>query len=57
MTFDYCEHKIKFIKDEISKGSLDNILWCLETHRSIYVQLNSYRYYSKKKVYSLVMQI
>ena len=38
MTFDHRKHKIKFVKDDMSKESLDDILRCLETHRSNYVQ-------------------
>ena len=29
-----CEYKIKFVKDDLSKESLDDILRSLETHRS-----------------------
>ena len=29
-----CEDKIQFIKDDLSKGSLDNLLSTLETHPS-----------------------
>ena len=38
MVFDNHEHKIKFVKDGLSKESLDDILQSLETHRSRYVQ-------------------
>jgi hypothetical protein len=32
-----CKDKIQFIKDDLSKGSLDNLLLSLETHPSGYV--------------------
>ena len=34
MIFVNCEDKIQFIKDGLSKGSLDNLLLTLETHPS-----------------------
>ena len=34
MIFENCEDKIQFIKDGLSKGSLDNLLLTLETHPS-----------------------
>ena len=42
MVFDTREDKIKFIKDGVSKESLDGILQSLEMHRSGFVQREIY---------------
>ena len=48
-----CEDKIKFVKDDMSKESLDDILRSLETHPSGYVQReiqNLWKLFQKKSV-------
>lgn len=42
MVSDICEDKIKFVKDGLSKESLDDILRSLEAYRSGYVQRQIY---------------
>ena len=43
MVSDTCEDKIKFVKDGMSKESLDDILRSLKTHRSEHVQYKIYK--------------
>ena len=43
MIFDTHEDKIKFVKDGLSKESLDDILRSLEMHRSGHVQYEIYK--------------
>ena len=42
MVSDTREDKIKFVKDDMSKESLDNILRSLKMHRSAFVQREIY---------------
>lgn len=59
MFSDNREDKIKFIKEGMSKASLDDILRSLETHQSGHVQYEIHKLWRlfRKKVHSLVLEI
>ena len=49
MVSDNREDKIKFVKDDLSKESLDNILGSLKTHQSGHVQYEIHRLWRQER--------
>ena len=53
------EDKIQFIRDDLNKESLDDIIFSLETHLSGYVKwaISSYGHYSGNSMHNIVSRI